>query len=165
MEIERKYLVHTLPENYQAYPSTHIEQAYLCTSPVIRIRKEDEHYYLTYKGKGLLAREEYNLPLTKEAYAHLLPKADGIILSKRRYRIPLTAASASADPAGCTAPSPGSGLTIELDIFEGEYDGLILAEVEFPSIEEAGQFTPPGWFGKDVTFSGEYQNSKLSAGR
>ncbi len=157
MEIERKYLIEDpgkLPQNYQDFPFHEIEQAYLCTNPVVRIRREDEQYYLTYKGKGLLAREEYNLPLTKEAYEHLLPKADGIILQKRRINIPLI-----------RDLSPRHELTIELDIFSGEYQGLILAEVEFPSIEEAENFTPPEWFGRDVTFSGEYQNSRLSAGK
>lgn len=62
MEIERKYTIKKLPVNLDSYESHHIEQAYLNTDPVIRIRKEDEEYYLTYKGKGLLAREEYNLP-------------------------------------------------------------------------------------------------------
>ena len=77
MEIERKFLVPCLPEGYDAHPFHQIEQAYLCTEPVVRIRQEDDSFYLTYKGKGLLSREEYNLPLTREAYAHLLPKADG----------------------------------------------------------------------------------------
>ena len=91
MEIERKYLIEDpgkLPQNYQDFPFHEIEQAYLCTNPVVRIRREDEQYYLTYKGKGLLAREEYNLPLTKEAYEHLLPKADGIILQKKKNQYP-----------------------------------------------------------------------------
>lgn len=152
MEIERKYLIEDpgqLPKNYQDFPFYEIEQAYLCTNPVVRIRKENDTYYLTYKGKGLLAREEVNLPLTKEAYEHLLPKADGIILRKRRFHIPLVP----------------EDLTIELDIFSGEYQGLILAEVEFSSIESAERFTPPEWFGRDVTFSGEYQNSRLSAAK
>ena len=154
MEIERKYLIENtedLPENYQSFPFCQMEQGYLCTSPVVRVRREDDLFYLTYKGKGLLAREEYNLPLTKEAYEHLLPKADGIILKKRRYKIPLS--------------TQDSTLTIELDIFESPYQGLILAEVEFPTVEEANNFVPPAWFGRDVTFSGEYQNSKLSTGR
>lgn len=162
MEIERKYRIdkpECLPENYKAFPSHHIEQGYLCTSPVVRVRKSDEEYYLTYKGKGLLAREEYNLPLTKEAYEHLIQKADGIVLTKRRYLIPLAGQYPATDPA------VSSDRIIELDIFEGVYAGLILAEVEFPSLEEAKRFTPPAWFGQDVTFSGEYQNSKLSAGR
>lgn len=146
MEIERKYLVAEPPKNYTDFPSHLIEQAYLCTEPVVRIRKEDDSYYLTYKSKGLLAREEYNLPLTEEAYEHLLMKADGIVLTKRRYLIPI----------------PGTELTVELDEFSGEYEGLLLAEVEFKTMEEAERFVPPDWFGRDVTFSGEYQNSRLS---
>ena len=89
MEIERKYLVNHVPADYMEFPCHAIEQAYLCTSPVVRIRREDDSYYLTYKGKGLMTREEYNLPLNEQAYAHLLKKADGIILTKTRYLIPL----------------------------------------------------------------------------
>ena len=75
MEIERKFLVDTdrLPFRPEDYPCRHIEQGYLCTAPVVRIRRDNEEYFLTYKSKGLLAREEYNLPLTREAYEHLLP--------------------------------------------------------------------------------------------
>lgn len=148
MEIERKYLVPALPADYQNFPSHAIEQAYLCTEPVVRIRRQDDDYYLTYKSKGLLVREEYNLPLTKESYEHLLEKADGMILTKRRYCIPLD----------------DTGLTIELDVFSGAYEGLVLAEVEFPTEEDARTFQAPDWFGEDVTFSGEYQNSRLSRG-
>ena len=90
MEIERKFLIkrENLPENLEQYPSKAIEQGYLCTEPVVRIRKSNDNYYLTYKSKGLLAREEYNLPLTKESYEHLKSKADGIVISKVRYVIP-----------------------------------------------------------------------------
>lgn len=146
MEIERKYLVAYLPKGYEVCPFRSIEQAYLCTEPVVRIRKEDEDYYLTYKSKGLMVREEYNLPLTKEAYEHLLGKADGIILTKTRYRIPVEKTE----------------LTAELDIFQGEYQGLMLVEVEFETKEQADGFEAPAWFGRDVTFSGEYQNSRLA---
>ncbi len=149
MEIERKFLIKQIPEGCTSFPCRQIEQAYLNTDPVVRVRRDNDDYYLTYKGKGLLSREEYNLPLNKEAYEHLLAKADGIILTKKRYMIPV----------------PGNDhLTIELDVFEGHYDGLILAEVEFASEEEAKAFNPPAWFGKDVTFSGEYHNSRLSKG-
>jgi len=146
-EIERKYLIRALPENLDAYPYHEIEQGYLCTEPVVRIRRQDEDYYLTYKSKGLMIREEYNLPLSAEAYAHLKTKIDGRLISKRRYLVPF-------------AP-----YTIELDIFQGIYEGLALAEVEFSTEKEAMAFTPPAWFGRDVTFSGEYQNSRLSAGK
>ncbi|MCI8454336.1 MAG: CYTH domain-containing protein [Lachnospiraceae bacterium] len=146
MEIERKFLVEHPPKDYASFPFRQIEQAYLCTEPVIRIRREDDSFYLTYKGSGLLSREEYNLPLTADAYSHLLPKADGNVLTKKRYLLPLS----------------DSGLTIELDVFEGRFAGLILAEVEFPTEEAAHAFMPPEWFAKDVTLSGEYQNSRLS---
>ncbi len=148
MEIEKKYLVTAPPKDFHTWPCHKIEQAYLCTQPVVRIRREDDAYYMTYKSAGLLAREEYNLPLTAEAYAHLLAKADGIILTKNRYHCPI----------------PETGLVIELDVFSGKYEGLMLAEVEFPTLEAAGAFTPPAWFGEDVTFSGKYQNSRLSKG-
>lgn len=90
MEIERKFLIkkELLPAELESYPFHEIEQGYLCTNPVVRIRRQDDEYYLTYKSKGLLSREEYNLPLTQEAYEHLRPKADGIVISKTRYLIP-----------------------------------------------------------------------------
>lgn len=143
-EIERKYLVKQVPENLASYPFHEIEQGYLCTEPVVRIRRQNEEYYLTYKSKGLMIREEYNLPLTKDAYFHLREKIDGRLISKRRYLIPL-------DP-----------YTIELDVFHSPKDDLILAEVEFPSEEDALTFTPPDWFGEDVTNSSLYHNSRLS---
>ena len=76
MEIERKYLLKELPDlgNFEHHK---IEQAYLCTGPVVRVRREDEIYYMTYKGSGMMSREEYNLPLTRESYEHLKVKADG----------------------------------------------------------------------------------------
>lgn len=55
-------------------------------------------------------------------------------------------------------------LTIELDIFEGRFAGLLLAEVEFSSEAEALSYTPPEWFGKDVTNDAAYHNSNM-AGR
>lgn len=146
MEIERKYLIEEIPFSLEGLQKHEIEQAYLCTQPVVRVRKSDDEYYMTYKGKGLLAREEYNLPLTEEAYYHLLEKADGHVLTKTRYLIPIE----------------GTALTIELDVFSGDYEGLILAEVEFESVEEAEAFVAPEWFGEDVTLSGKYQNSRLS---
>ena len=149
MEIERKFLIKKdrFPDNLAQYPCHEIEQGYLCTEPVVRIRRQDEDYYLTYKSKGLMAREEYNLPLTRNAYLHLRPKADGLVISKTRYLIP-----------------EKNGLTIELDVFHQEYEGLLLAEVEFPSQEEAESYCPPDWFGEDVTFSSRYHNSTLSRG-
>ncbi len=146
MEIERKFLVRQLPATLKSYPSRQICQAYLCTDPVVRVRRDNEEYYLTYKGKGFLAREEYNLPLNREAYEKLSSKADGNIISKTRYLIPIE----------------DSDLTIELDVFDAPFAPLILAEVEFESIDDAKAFTPPDWFGEDVTEDKRYSNSYLS---
>lgn len=148
MEIERKFLIKKLPEDLSNYAFHDIEQGYLSREPVVRIRKEDDKYYLTYKGKGLMAREEYNLPLTKEAYEHLRPKADGKLISKRRYLIPLE----------------GTKLTIELDVFHGDLEPLIMAEVEFESIEEADAFDMPDWFSQDVTNDRRYHNVNMVYG-
>ena len=143
MEIERKYLVKTLPENYTSYPCRQLEQGYSCKEPVVRIRQDNDTYELTYKSKGLLAREEYNMPLTKEAYEHLKGKVDGKLITKKRYMIPY------------------GEYMIELDVFEGTLAPLKFAEVEFDSIEEAEDFTAPDWFGEDVTFEVKYKNSNL----
>lgn len=142
MEIERKFLVDVKDIDYKSYPSKKLEQGYLCTDPVVRVRKEDDTYYMTYKGKGMLVREEYNLPLTKEAYDHLIQKADGNIISKTRYLIPC------------------GKYTIELDDFSSPKP-LLMAEVEFPTEKEAHDFTPPEWFIKDVTDNPEYHNSNM----
>ena len=144
MEVERKYLIRELPERLEQYPCRQIEQGYLNTDPVVRIRRTDEQYTLTYKGKGFMVREEYNLPLNKKAFLHLREKIDGILIKKRRYLIPFET------------------YTIELDVFEGALAPLLLAEVEFETEDEANVFVPPSWFGEDVTFSSAYHNSTLS---
>jgi adenylate cyclase len=144
MEIERKFLVKDLPEHLDTYPVLTLEQGYLCTDPVLRIRKQDEKYELTYKSKGLLSREEITIPLTKESYEHLLTKIDGNLIRKKRYLIPF------------------SNLTIELDIFEKPFEDYKTAEVEFSTEKDAYSFCPPSWFGEDVTFDPKYKNNYMS---
>ena len=144
MEIERKFLRKELPKELDSYPCRHIEQGYLATNPVVRIRKDNDTYELTYKGKGKMVREEHNLPLNQEAYEHLRTKIDGRLIVKKRYMIPYME------------------YTIELDIFEGDLSPLILAEVEFPTEDAANHFVTPSWFAEDVTFLKQYHNSYLS---
>lgn len=159
MEIERKFTIKQLPENLESYPFHHIEQGYLNAAPVVRVRKEDDEYYLTYKGSGMMAREEFNLPLSQEAYYHLREKTDGKIISKRRYLIPLP------NPAvqeGSRKPPADYELTIELDVFDPPFAPLVMAEVEFGSREAAEAFVPPDWFDEDVTYRKEYHNSYMA---
>ena len=147
MEIERKYLINPskLPSNYQEYPKRIIEQGYLCNHPVVRIRRDDNNYYLTYKGEGMLVREEFNHPLTQVSYLHLLPKIDGNLIQKIRYEIPY------------------QDQIIELDVFKGSHAPLILAEVEFETIKQADSFEPPLWFGSEVTYNEHYSNSYMAS--
>ena len=145
MEIERKFTVNEIPYLLTDFTYHYIEQAYLCTDPVVRIRRQDNDYILTYKSKGKMVREEYNMPLTASSYQHLKGKVDGNIITKKRYLIPFE-----------------DNLTIELDIFEGKFQGLIIVEVEFTTIEQANSFNAPSWFKEEVTYSNAYHNSTLS---
>lgn len=153
MEIERKFLVKHLPQDLNEYKNLQIEQGYLCTKPVVRIRKSNDEYYMTYKSKGnidcskeqvAIINEEVEFPLSKEAYLHLRNKVDGNIIQKIRYIIPLE-----------------DGLNIELDVFEGKLKGLFFAEVEFPDEEAAKHFTVPEWFLQEVSFDKRFRNSYL----
>ena len=83
MEIERKFLIKQIPEGCTSFPCRQIEQAYLNTDPVVRVRRDNDDYYLTYKGKGLLSREEYNLPLNKKPMNICLPRQMALSLQKR----------------------------------------------------------------------------------
>jgi len=163
MEIERKYTIRHLPEQLEQYPVRHIEQAYLCTDPVIRIRRSNDRYILTYKsirsasqaakarkenGAGKPAprvNDEVELELTREGYEHLLEKADGYRITKDRSVIPLA-----------------GGLVAELDIFHGRLEGLVFVEVEFPSVAASETFQAPEWFDRDVSGDRHYVNSYLS---
>ena len=106
--------------------------------------EQREEYIFCYKGKGRLSREEYNLPLTKEAYESLLGKIEGRVIQKSRYEIPC------------------GKYTVELDVFHGELEGLCYAEVEFYSLEEAKTFQPLDWFSEELTEERGYSNAELS---
>ena len=161
MEIERKFTIRELPAGLEEYPFHHIEQAYLNVSPVVRVRKEDDEYYLTYKGDGMMAREEYNLPLNRDAYYHLRDKSDGRIISKKRYLSPLPN-PVFREKEGVPGPPSDYSLTIELDIFDPPFAPLVMAEVEFGSRKAAENFIPPDWFKEDVTYLQEYHNSYMA---
>lgn len=151
MEIEKKFLVKKLPEDLDKLEKKEIEQAYLCTAPVVRIRKSNERYILTYKSKmkdvNIKARvnQEIEVPLSKEGYLHLRKKADDNIITKTRYLVPLS-----------------GGHTGELDIFHNQLDGLFFIEVEFADEEDAMNFVKPDWFGENVSEDERYTNSFLS---
>lgn len=230
VEIERKFTVKKLPDNLESYPFHVIEQAYLNVSPAIRVRREDDTYYMTYKAKRpesassgqhfvdlehtvdagrrivdsenaasagqhfgdsehtssagqhfsgaehtadaastsvqQIGQTEYNLPLDAESYEHLSAKADGNVIRKKRYLIPLNEDAfspevAKAHPEIKKALESGS-MKIELDVFEAPFEGRILAEVEFPSEEAASFYKEADWFDEDVTSNIRYSNAHMS---
>lgn len=153
MEIERKYMIKKMPNDLKGYPCKKIEQGYLCNNPILRIRKSNEDYYITYKSKkGLenkqdkaIINQEVELPLTEETYELLKNKVDGNMVYKNRYLIPLD-----------------NGLTAELDVFEAHLKGLIYVEVEFPDEASVDTFEPPAWFDRDISWDKRYSNYYLS---
>ncbi len=151
MEIERKFTIKYLPDNLESYEYADIEQGYLLRGPVVRVRRWNDRYILTYKqkqkrsaGEPIINIEE-EFPLDRDGFYHLLAKCDGNVIEKRRYIIPLD-----------------GGLKAELDVFKGRLEGLVFAEVEFPSVEKAAEFVAPSWFDKDVTDDKHYSNGYLS---
>ena len=97
------------------------------------------------------------MDLDEDEYRNLRCKADGNIIEKDRYIIPL-----SDTDGTCGDSEVDRKLKIELDVFDGIFGGLTYAEVEFPEEKFANTFVPPTWFGRDVTEDGIYQNSALS---
>lgn len=163
MEIERKFTIKELPANLDTYSFHIIEQAYLSTNPVVRVRQEDDTYYMTYKGSGMMSREEYNLPLNAESYNHLKEKADGIIITKKRYLIPLDKEFIRFSEGYVQTPDAVDWCpVIELDVFEGALAPLIMAEIEFPDEATANAYIMEDWFEKDVTTDRRYHNSNMS---
>jgi CYTH domain-containing protein len=147
-EIERKFLVRKLPADLTSRPHTEISQGYLVSMDdglQVRLRKSGKHYFLTYKrGTGNL-REEREVELTAEQFSALWPATEGKRLLKTRYEIPF------------------GNRVVEIDVYGGRHEGLVVAEVEFDAEEAAKNFQPPDWLGDDVTGDPRYSNQLLAS--
>jgi CYTH domain-containing protein len=157
LEIEKKFKVKKIPEHLEQYEKKVMEQGYLCSNPIVRIRRSNEEYILTYKSRFGLENDketaakvchEVEVPLNREGYEHLREKIDGNLIEKTRYMIPLEMEHLP--------------LKAELDIFEGKFAGLVIVEVEFPDQKTAERFQPPEWFGEDVSLDRQYTNNYLA---
>lgn len=158
MEIERKWLMDALPHWINGYSFYEIEQGYISVDPVIRIRRKNDSFILTVKGSGRIAREEFEAELSREAFYRLSAKCDGILITKRRYTVPVER------DGSVLLPYENGIYTAEIDAFSGAYAGLCYAEIEFPSVDEAESFVAPEWFGTDVSEKKGYSNAELSMG-
>jgi len=147
-EIERKFLVQAVPDRLLGRGTT-IRQGYLSIEPVeVRIRsRDDEAHSLTVKSLGGLSREEVELPLTAAQFDELWPLV-GAVIEKTRHLIDV------------------DGQKLEVDVYDGNLAGLVVAEMEFSSEDEAATFEPPSWLGREVTTDLRFRNSALAlAGR
>jgi CYTH domain-containing protein len=144
-EIERKFIVRDLPPEVHEGRPEHIRQGYLSLEPVeVRIRsRAGRPHELTLKSGGGLRRAEVNVELTPEQFDELWPLVQRSI-EKERTVLEL------------------DERTVEVDVYSGKLAGLVVAEVEFRSEDEAEAFTPPGWFGSDVTTDTRYRNAALA---
>jgi CYTH domain-containing protein len=145
MEVERKFLVPEGPV-LEGTEAEEIDQGYLAigTDGEVRLRRKGDHLLLTAKRGAGLSREESEVELDRDAFDRLWPLTEGRRLHKRRHVL------------------PHEGLEIEVDVYAGDLDGLVVAEIEFPSEEEARAFRPPDWLGDDVTGDPRFLNETLA---
>ena len=148
-EIERVFKVRQVPKNIEQYPSENIVQGYLAidvTGAEVRLRKIGDRYFETFKGSGRLQRRELEIALSQDQFNTLWPATEGRRIEKIRYQI------------------DEGGQKIELNVFWGNLESLVLAEVEFPSREKSEEFKPPDWFGDEVTEDIRFKNQNLAQG-
>lgn len=162
-EIERKYAIKYLPDDIKIETIKNIEQVFIYRdeNTIIRIRKMENklkdseaiEYIYTVKTKGDIQYDNsYNIGqkyeiesnITKEYYEELLPRKISNRITKTRIVVPIQ-----------------NNLKVEIDIYYDYLQGLLTAEVEFPSEEEANGFDKPDWLGEEIGYK-ELSNRKLS---
>ncbi|MEX0621322.1 MAG: CYTH domain-containing protein [Solirubrobacterales bacterium] len=146
-EIERKFLVAEPPAAALESPFEDIDQGYLVSDggTEIRVRKKGPHCFLTVKKGHGEVREETEVGITETQLEELWPLTEGWRVRKRRHRVSLE-----------------DGLTAELDIYLDRLDGLFTVEVEFDSEPDCHTFSPPSWFGQEVTGEVAYSNQQMA---
>lgn len=145
MEIERKFLVAAVPSG--DFASSAIRQGYVAIAAdggEVRVRDRDGACFLTVKHGTGVVREEHEIEISVGLFEALWAQTEGRRVEKRRVLVPLGA------------------LTAEVDVFAGALAGLVMAEVEFASLEAAQGFVPPEWLGDDVSTDPRYKNQSLA---
>lgn len=145
LEIERKFLV-TGEYKSKAFDVTHIEQGYFATEPgkTVRIRIRGDKGYLTIKGpsaKGGISRYEFETLIPLEDAHEMMSLCMPNKVVKNRYLV------------------KSGKHTVEVDEFFGDNEGLVMAEIELGSEDEA--FEKPDFLGKEVTGDKRYYNKHM----
>jgi adenylate cyclase len=142
LEIERKFLIKNDSWKNEIKKTVSIRQGYLNSEVerTVRIRIQGEQGVLTIKGKNQnVTRKEFEYQIPLDDALNLLSMCEKPIIEKTRFLI------------------PSNRSTWEIDVFDGENKGLVIAEIELTSEEES--FDIPNWLGEEV--SSEYYNSSL----
>jgi len=147
-EIERKFLIETLPDDLDTYPCFEIQQGYILYSikdaAEFRLRAKNDMYFQTIKyGKGL-ERTEIEIELNRHQFETLWPLTKGKRLQKKRYEM------------------TWNTYKIEIDVYTGALSHLRVAEIEFVDIEASRSFNPPEWFGREITTDERFKNRSLA---
>lgn len=147
IEIERKFLVNSTDFIQQSHTQHNIAQGYLSSDPerTVRVRVKDEQGFLTIKGKSNAtgtSRFEWEKEIALDEAQQLLLLCEKGVIEKTRYLV-----------------NVGKHL-FEVDVFYGENDGLIVAEIELSDENET--FEKPNWLGLEVTNDERYYNAYLS---
>lgn len=145
LEIERKFLVKSFDPSL-ASKSFRIVQGYICAeeNKAVRVRIKGEKGFITIKGKSQddgLSRYEWEKEISIAEVEQLLHLCDGGTIDKVRYEVPV------------------GKHTFEVDVFEGDNKGLIVAEVELSATDE--EYIKPDWLGNEVTGDKRYYNAML----
>ena len=144
LEIERKFLIKNDSWKNEIKKTVSIRQGYLNSEVerTVRIRIQGEQGVLTIKGKNQnVTRKEFEYQIPLDDAINLLSMCEKPIIEKTRFLI------------------PSNRSTWEIDVFDGENKGLVIAEIELTSEEES--FDIPNWLGEEVSSESKYYNSSL----
>ena len=149
VEIERKFLLTGLPDAVRAVRGERVDQGYLAIGEdgvEVRVRRRDGACTLTVKsGPGGVSRVEEELALDAGQFSSLWELSAGRRVEKTRHVVELD-----------------GGVCAEVDVYAGALEGLLTAEVEFGSEDASRAFSPPEWFGDEVTGDARYANQTLA---
>lgn len=146
VEIERKFLVDTRLWR-PSVAGIRFRQGYLSSAKerVVRVRVAGDHAFLTVKGEATgIARDEFEYEIPAHDALHMLDKiCEKPLIEKTRYR------------------ESWSGRVWEIDVFHGQNDGLVVAEVELSNAD--APIDAPPWAVKEVSDDPRYFNANLIA--
>jgi len=146
-EIERKFLIDTLPEGiFEGVSLQVISQGYLFIEGKneLRVRKIGDEHLLTQKMGSGLVREETEEPISQNIFNILWPFTQSKRVEKKRYRVII------------------NNQACDIDVYTGALDGLTVLEAEFPNEAAAHQFSPPPFCIREITTDHHFKNSQLA---